>query len=269
MRGTTSESIHTAGVSEDADASEHLCRRGIVLRATVVFCWLPFLSALLLLDSLSQTVLTHTFFASHMSPPIHWSLVTRCDSFFERQRPADFLQESVVHRLRSLWFSTGVLPTSGKRLRQRFNRKESLFFCRIGIGCIVLSSTAVLVSSRNTKEPHDLPILCPASSRELHVSRALAHSHPNRKAHAHTNTTNVAEQQAALPRGVPGRRIKPAMRLENDFSLAPFIRQMSKPTRMTGTNRSLGIVCKHMFLTLLHMSCWSATCWTLRRRRTA
>ena len=126
MRGTTSESIHTAGVSEDADASEHLCRRGIVLRATVVFCWLPFLSALLLLDSLSQTVLTHTFFASHMSPPIHWSLVTRCDSFFERQKPADFLQESVGHRLRSLWFSTGVLPTSGKRLRQRFNRKESL-----------------------------------------------------------------------------------------------------------------------------------------------
>ena len=120
--------------------------------------------------------------------------------------------------------------------------------------CLLACHLEVLVSSRNTKEPHDLPILCPASSRELHVSRALAHSHPNRKAHVHTNTTNVAEQQAALPRGVPGRRIKPAMRLENDFSLAPFIRQMSKPTRMTGTNRSLGIVCKHMFLFRLRPS---------------
>ena len=120
--------------------------------------------------------------------------------------------------------------------------------------CLLACHLEVLVSSRNTKELHDLPILCPASSRELHVSRALAHSHPNRKAHVHTNTTNVAEQQAALPRGVPGRRIKPAMRLENDFSLAPFIRQMSKPTRMTGTNRSLGIVCKHMFLFRLRPS---------------
>ena len=131
MRGTTSESIHTAGVSEDADASEHLCRRGIVLRATVVFCWLPFLSALLLLDSLSQTVLTHTFFASHMSPSIHWSLVSRCESLFDRQRPGDFLQQSDVHRVRSFWISTGVLPTSGTRLRQRFHRKESclLFSC--------------------------------------------------------------------------------------------------------------------------------------------
>ena len=199
-----------------------------------------------------------------MSPSIHWSLVTRCDSFFERQKPADFLQESVVHRLRSLWFSTGVLPTSGKRLRQRFQASTATAQQqRSLLACLLACHLEVLVSSRNTKEPHDLPILCPASSRELHVSRALAHSHPNRKAHAHTNTTNVAEQQAALPRGVPGRRIKPAMRLENDFSLAPFIRQMSKPTRMTGTNRSLGIVCKHMFLTLLHMSCWSATCWTL------
>ena len=39
---------------------------------------------------------------------------------------------------------------------------------------------------------------------------------------------------------VPGRRFKPALQLDNDHALAPWIRQMSNPMRITGINFCVG-----------------------------
>ena len=169
-----------------------------------------FFSGCLPFNLLPQTVLTHTFFSCHVSPSIRWFPALLRESPFERQGLWPLLQEPVVHGFCSPFFNSGVLQTSGKCFRQRFNRLASVHvpLFRIRIVCFVSPSTAVLVSSRNAKEPHHRPVLFPASDRELHVSREVGNCHLNRRAHVQTNSTKVAAQEPAFPRDVAGRQVQ-------------------------------------------------------------
>ena len=102
-------------------------------------------------------------------------------------------------------FNSGVLQTSGRCCRQRFNRLAGVHvpLFRIRIVCFVSPSTAVLVSSCNAKEPHHRPILFPASDRKLHVSREVGHCQSNMKSHVQANSTKVAAQEHASPSDCP------------------------------------------------------------------
>ena len=52
----------------------------------------------------------------------------------------------------------------------------------------------------------------------------------------------------------PGGKFKPALQLDNDHALAPWIRQMSNPMRITGTNLSFGSGSTHTFPVHLRQS---------------